>query len=119
MKNLKFSLKIQKVPVSIESEDGKIVEMTISEMDAASRDKYLDQMSDRMNFDAKGQPAGIKKFAGLQSELLIKCLKRKDGKELTEEEIQTWPASVVQELYTEAQELNHLERGEEEVPKNS
>src|SRR6185503_6977958 len=106
--SLKFSLKSGMVPVTLEV-DGAVVEMELREMTAAARDSYLDRLSSRMKFDNEGKPAGVKKFEGMQSELIGACLFRQEsGKAVTSQEIQGWPASVVSDIYKAAQELNHL-----------
>jgi len=103
----KFSLKKNIVPIELEGADGKPQTLEIREMDAASRDKYLEQLSDRMRFDVTGKPAGIKKFEGMHAALLSLCLYR-EGILVKKEEIQLWPASMVTELFNEAQNTNRL-----------
>lgn len=105
--SLRFTLKSGAVPVALALEDGTEAELELREMTASARDSYLDRLSSRMKFDNEGKPAGIKKFDGMQAELLAVCLFR-GGKAVTPQEIQGWPASVVSNLYKAAQELNHL-----------
>jgi len=108
MNALKFTLKSNAVPVTLEA-DGTVVELELREMTASARDSYLDRLSSRMRFDNAGKPAGIKKFDGMQAELLAACLFHKEGgKAVITAEIQGWPASVVSDLYKAAQEMNHL-----------
>lgn len=117
MEALKFTLKATSVPVSITAEDGKTTEYQLQEMDAASRDHYLDQLSGRMRFDNEGKPAGVKRFEGMQSELLSACLFDSEAKRVPSTTIQKWPASLVSELFKRAQEMNHLVK-DGEPPKN-
>lgn len=103
-----YKLKSASVPIELENEDGSVLQLAMKEMDAASRDKYLDELSTRMRFDAEGRPAGIKKFEGMQSDLLALCLFNPEGKAVVKSEIQKWPASVVSDLFKKAQAMNHL-----------
>ncbi len=103
-----YKLKSAATPITLEKEDGTVLEITMKEMDAASRDRYLDELSTRMRFDAEGRPAGIKKFEGMQADLLALCLFNPDGKGVIKMEIQKWPASVVSDLFKKAQAMNHL-----------
>ncbi len=109
MSPLKFILKSNAVPVTLLLEEGAVeMELEMREMSALARDSYLDRLSSRMRYDNDGKPAGIKKFEGMQAELLSSCLFRKDGKAVIHSEIQAWPASVVSDLFKAAQEMNHL-----------
>jgi hypothetical protein len=119
MNPLKFNLDINVVPVTFDGPDGS-VEMELHEMTAVGRDRYLDSLQARMKLDAAGQVYGVKKFEGLQTDLLIRCLRRKDGKALTEAEVQAWPASVVADIFKAAQEMNRLDRQDgENASKNA
>lgn len=119
MEATQFKLSTASTPVVLEGDQGPI-EMEMREMNAAQRDRYLDQLSLRMRLDTAGRPAGVKKFEGLQSGLVVLCLRRKDGKQITEQEIQAWPATVVSGLFKLAQDMNHLNEAEAngEPPKN-
>lgn len=108
---LKFNLKRNDVPVTIEGGDG-VLNLRLVEMSAAMRDQYLDTIQVRMGYSADGKPAGIRKFDGMQSDLLTRCLLKEDGKPVTKQEVQNWPASLVNQLFTEAQKLNHLSDGQ-------
>lgn len=108
---LAYNLKKNDIPVTLESEQGK-QELKLVEMSAAVRDQYLDTMVGRMNV-VNGQPT-IKKFDGMQSDLLSRCLVKEDGKLVTPSEIQSWPASVVTNLFEEAQKLNNLNKEDRE-----
>lgn len=118
MSPLKFTLKSNAVPVTLTLEEGSDLELEMREMVASARDSYLDRLSSRMRYDNDGKPAGIKKFEGMQAELLASCLFRKEGgKAVTSADIQGWPASVVSDLFKAAQELNHLNERVAEAPK--
>ncbi len=118
-KILEFTLSSQTIPVVIKTGDGKILNLELREMTAAQRDKHLDSVSSRMAYDADGKPTGIKKFEGMQADLLVLCLWRSDGNGVLKEEIQKWPAAVVASLYQEAQVLNHLIKPEGDAPEKN
>lgn len=107
---LTFNLKKNDVPVTIE-DGGAHQNLRLVEMSAATRDQYLDTVAARMHI-VNGQPTGIKKFDGMQADLLSRCLLKEDGKPILPSEIQGWPASVVAALFNEAQKLNNLNQEE-------
>lgn len=100
------------MPVVLVSEQGP-EEYELQEMNAASRDRYLDKLQKRMATDASGKAMGIKRFEGMQADLISQCMFHvKTGLLVSDTVIQTWPASVVTELFNAAQEMNRL-KGEE------
>jgi len=106
---VRIKLSTKTVPVVVETATGEELEMELCEMTAEARDKYLDVLATRMKIDASGQVSGIKRYEGLQAELLSRCLRRKsDGNFVSLSEIQTWPSAAVSFLFQEAQILNHL-----------
>jgi hypothetical protein len=111
---MKLSLSFRQEQVTIE-QDGKEVPYTVREMTAADRDRYLDHLTKRMEVGPDGRLTQMKDVVGLQSELLGFCLHR-DGQRVPVEEIQQWPASVVQALFDIAQDLNRLNAS---PPKNA
>lgn len=118
---IKLKLKANTLPVEIEK-DGVITAFELREMSAALRDAYLDTLGKRITTDAAGKPT-VTNFGGMQGELLSRCLFEADKKEsVTMSEVQSWPASVVASLFTEAQKLNLLnaqaEKSAETVAKN-
>lgn len=105
----RLSLSVQTVSVVLVGPTGQETEAEICEMTAEARDRYLDLLAARMKIDASGQVAGVKRYEGLQAELLSRCLRRKDtGAYIPITEIQSWPSSVVTALFQKAQDLNHL-----------
>jgi len=116
MDPIKLTLQTNAVPVSLTMQNGDIREFEWREMNGAARDSYLESLSSRMRYDAEGKPAGVKKFEGMQSDLLSLCLSE-NGKKVDKQEIQQWPAGVVGELFKAAQSMNHLNQ-EEKPPKN-
>jgi len=110
---MKYSTAIKSVTVELE-ENGTVVEYKLVEMNAATRDKYMDTVAGRMRLDKDGKPQGVSKFEGMQADLLVHTLRSKDGKAVSKDTIQSWPSSTVSGLFQEAQKLNLLS-GEQEV----
>jgi hypothetical protein len=104
MDTLELSLDPVSVAVSLRQGDRKEV-VLVCEMTAAERGAYLDEVRERVTPEGKA----IKSLAGLQSKLLSLCLRRaSDRSAIPEQEIEKWPATVVQRLFDEAQRINGL-----------
>jgi hypothetical protein len=115
MKQLKFSNRIKFWPVEIESSSpgGETAKYELREMKASVRDRYMDKMSARLQINAKGDVVGIKKFDGMQIDLVSQCLFDKDGKLVSDSTLKEWPSGTVADLFEAAQELNHLRKPSE------
>jgi len=115
MSLLEFSLATTTIPIVLKDVDGKKpLSLELREMTAAQRDKHLDSIRARATLGEKGELV-INRFEGMQADLLVLCLFRSDGNGVSREEIQKWPAAVVQKIYDAAQELNSLKvKGPEE-----
>ena len=103
----KYSLKRKELHISLEKAEGGTEELKMVEMDAATRDGYLDRLGKRIKVGPDGKSAGVSKFEGLQADLISSCLYRGDVK-VSQAEVQLWPASVVAGIFKEAQDLNRL-----------
>lgn len=116
---IKLNLKKNSIPIELGGDDGEpIVKLVMHEMSAAKRDAYLDTLTGRTRYEA-GKAVGIKKFDGMQADLIVACVTKEDGTPITVKEVQQWPSSVVSQLYDKAQELNHLgETKKEQSEKN-
>jgi activator of 2-hydroxyglutaryl-CoA dehydratase len=114
MTPLKFSLAVEGQPVILVGPDGKEITYELREMCASARDKYLDQLGERMKVDTEGKVAGVKKFDGLQATLVSMCLYDAEGHLVKKEVVQGWPAGTVSSLFQEAQKLNALIKDEKE-----
>ena len=125
MEPIKLKLTRQRVPVELEDEKGKILKLTLVEMDGTQRDEYLNDSASRMEIvpgevDAQGNPrTRIKDYKGLHAKLLTVCLVDENGKAPTLAEVQAWPAAVQSALYKAAQELNRLDGKKEGDAKNA
>ena len=119
MEELRLSLKRKELKVVLESPEGAEEFYFLREMDGKSRDKYLTSIADKMKFDAKGNPAGLKSFEGFQAALLTRTLFKQDGSAVSIEDVQAFPASALSTLFDSSQELNALdEEGIEEAKKD-
>lgn len=110
---MKFSLRRKQEEIEIEDLDGQASTYYLRELSGAARDKYLNRMKDRMKFDDKGKPCGIKSFDGLQSSLLQETLYDSENKLVERKVLDQFPASVLDALYTKSQELSALDEKEE------
>lgn len=116
------------LPVVLENERGIEEKYELREMSAASREKYLDQLTNRLAVDSNGKPKSVSRFEGMQAALLTKCLFKIEGEIgvlVKESVIQAWPALAVSQLFSAAQQLNDLggkddkkNDKKEEEPKN-
>jgi len=106
-----LSLELKSVPVVLGGVPFSLVELT-----GESRDKYMTEMSQRMKYDGKGKPTGLKSYNGLQAMLLTLCLRDQTGEAVKAADIQKYPSSAQNKLFEMAQEMNGLgELGEEEA----
>lgn len=110
MKKLQFSLITKQVPVELANETGKVVTYSLREMVAEHRDQYMQEFKGRLEVNEEGNARGVRNFLSLQADLLALCLYDDKGERVRADVIQKWPASVVQELYTEARRLNSLDQ---------
>jgi len=105
----RFSLVTERVEIQLADAEGKEQTYCLREMTAADRDRYLDGISGRMRIAPDGKSLGVKKFDGMQADLLSLCLFGPDGKLVAADEIQKWPSSVVGQLFIIAQQINRLD----------
>jgi len=112
--SLKFNLVASTIPVLLENGNGQPSEYELREMTASVRDKYLDGVKERVQVGVDGKPS-VKKFDGMQADLVSRCLFQKDGTAVPTKTIQEWPSSVVSSLFSEAQKINQLGGTEKEI----
>lgn len=114
---IKATGQVQPVELEIPSTNGTeaptVMQLEIREMAAIDREKHLDATRARMSFDAQGKPIAVIRFEGMQPELLARCLFRA-GKLVPLADIQKWPASAVEALFSAAQSLNGLDKDSSE-----
>lgn len=112
-KKLQFTTKIKTLEVEI---DGKPYQLR--ELNGTQRDSYLTDNANRQVWK-KGEIAGIKDLDAMQANLVSLSLFDANGKSVSKEVIQTWPASTVAGLFDAAKQLSRLgkEEGESEEEK--
>lgn len=117
MKDLSFKLKIKAQPVVLENEKGETLKYELRELKAAARDKYVDNLSGRLLTDKGGNVIGIKKYEGMQGDLLIICMwtapDEGEPKLVDRATLATWPGNVVKGLFEAAQVLNQFRKPDE------
>ena len=117
MEEMKLSLKRKEFKVVLESE-GVETPYLLREMNGKERDSHLTSIADRMKYDAKGNVKGLKSFDGLHAALLTRTLFTEDGKPVSVDVIQDFPASVVSKLFDKSQEINALDDDSAKEAKN-
>lgn len=114
MQKLELSFRTKSIEVSIEGESGDAQSFLLKEMPAAERDKHIDDLRSRIGTLPDGSQ-DVVRYEKLQAGLISKCLFRAtpEGRydRVKIEEIQSWPCTLVQALYLQAQSINGL--GEE------
>jgi len=111
MKEITLECKRETYKLNLPGGTHRMVELR--EMTAAVRDKHMDGLRGRMDADN-----GIIKFDEMEADLLCRCLYDVASDKLIPlSEIQSWPASSVHFLYTEANEMHKIVPGGE-TPKN-
>jgi hypothetical protein len=78
------------------------------EMDGRERAQYLNSLGKRVIIGPSGRPAGMKTFDGLESSLLKLCLYDPDGALVPQAELDTWPSSLLDQLFQIARDMNRL-----------
>lgn len=108
MNELTYKRQTKQRPVKIEDADGQIKEYSLREVKAAKRDQYLDKLSNRLLTDNKGNIIGMKKYEGMQSDLLLMCMHDADGKLVDKAFLDDLPGTAVVDMFKAAQVLNGL-----------
>lgn len=115
MKELSFKLATKAWKVTLEDADGGKKDYEIREVKSAVRERYMDNLSKRLQLDTKGNIIGLKKYEGMQSDLLTICMHdmEGDGKKVLKEQLDGWPGTVVEKLFRAAQVINLLRKPDE------
>lgn len=117
-KGLEFVIERQTIPVCIRDK-GRIYQYTLVELDGHGRDKYMNNLAQRMRVDATGKPSGVKDFTGLHAYLIHLSLQDEMGHNVLEKVIQCWPSSVQKAIHKKAIELSGLDEESTQKTKNS
>jgi hypothetical protein len=111
---MKFSLTRKKTSFELEVAEGNVLVYSIQEMTGGQRDAYFTHVGAKTKTSADGTVTGMKDFEGLYSNLLSKTVYDADNKLVPESTLQTWPATVQEQLFKVAQELNGLNKEDDE-----
>lgn len=105
-------------PVKIRGVGGIIKEYILRCMEGFEREKYIDEFSAKVRFDAAGKPLGLKNYKGMETDLLSRCLWTPDGKRVPREWVNGLPPTVLSSLYKRAEKLCSLDKGSRQAAKN-
>jgi len=114
---LEFSLKLEEIPVKLITSSGQVKEYKLIEMDGERRGAYTEASSSLMEVE-DGRVKKILSYKKMDVLLLSYCLFGPDGKLVSEEELLSYPASVLEQLRKEARKLNKLDEEDRQKIKN-
>lgn len=108
----RFSLKKKVIKLELEFEDGTIHNCELRACSGDDRDAFIDLTSKRMKTDNQGNAIGMSSYAGIQPNLINKCLfdMTAGGEQVSQEEIGRWPGDVQTEIFLLAQQLSALDK---------
>lgn len=115
----KFVLKLKEIKdIELEDEAGTKMVCSMKELTGTKRDEYLNKMSAGAELDENGKPLRMD-FTNLQAQLISLSLYNDKGQNIPVMAIQSWPSSVVEELFNMAQELSALGKASAEALKKA
>ena len=109
-----YKLKLNVLPVSIETEEGLEVVYNISQLTGAMADELRAAQAAKVEIDKNGDVVAVKDFSGQYTELLCRCLRKADNSLVTRLELDQWPNEVLEALYEEAVVFTGLKKPESE-----
>lgn len=112
MSEIKLSIVRKSIPVTLETESGESIILSLKEMSGAQRDSYFNRVREQAILDAEGEIVGVKTYNGMLSSLLSYCLYDSENKLVKEDLIQSWPHEAQKALFDAAKSLNKLEGSE-------
>lgn len=105
--------------VRLKLEDGTSAVYVLREMTTPDKERWMEEMTGRMQVGADGKPARITRYSGLQASLISKCLFTEDDKPVGLEFIMRNIHSVAQDkVYKLCEELNAISVAGQEKAKN-
>jgi hypothetical protein len=107
-KSLSFTLVLKSTPVEMEIKAGEKVQYALKELSGSDRDAFLKFTTSKITQNEKGEDI-VKDPTGIQSCLLARALYDQDGKSVTQEVIESYPATILSTLFDVAKELSGLE----------
>ncbi len=118
-----YSLKRREYEFQVDNGDETFDSYILRELTGALRDQYLTNLNNRMR--TRGGSQTIQDFNGIQSDLLACCVYKitgdePEGKLVSKQTLQSWPSSMLQDLFDQAQEISGLksQEAEEKEAKN-
>ena len=116
---MKFSLKLEEVPVKITDVNGVEKFYVLKELDGVGKSTFLDDFTKRAIRDANGNiTKNLKEVKGFQEGLITLCLFDESNKSVPVEVIEKYPSGVIEDLFEAAQTLSGLTKKAEEEIKN-
>jgi len=113
-----YKLKLNTLPVFIESEDGTEVAYHISQLTGAMADELRAAQAAKVELDKNGDVVAVRDFSGQYTELLCRCLRTADNKLVTRAVLDQWPNELLADLYEEAVVFTGLKKPESETEDN-
>jgi hypothetical protein len=115
MTEMKFSLKRETTRVILEDEGGTKTAYLLRELTGKQRDDYQKTIVKAIKPNAEGIPQKLDGMSGLKTQLLVASMVREAGLEpVSIGEIDSFPSSVHEDLFDEAQRLSRLGKYEAE-----
>lgn len=110
-----YKLKLNTLPVTLETEDGTEVVYGISQLTGAMADELRSAQAAKVELDKNGDVVAVRDFTGQYTELLSRCLRTADNKLVARATLDNWPNEVLEALYEEAVVFTGLKKPEDEV----
>lgn len=89
----------------------------IKTMKNRAKTEWQNSMGDKLKYDRNGKPVGLAKYDGVEASLITRCMFHPDGRAVTAEEIDEWPAPLVTAAFKECQDVNGLTPESEDAAK--
>lgn len=115
-----FTLVRKEKKVRLDSGDGKTAIFILRECSGPDRAAFQNNVGSRVRTLPGSTDTYISNHAGLQEDLIARCMYQADGvTKVKESALKTWPASILDGLFKLCQQLNGLGQGSEDAAKNS
>jgi len=117
MRKFRVALKVEEFEVELQ--DGTSKKYVMKEMDGTLRDSYNDAMAARMRKSPEGKPLGLASIAGIDADLLIRCVFDPSTEKMVDTKtVQSWSSTSLDEISEWALEFNGLNKNAEKNAKN-
>lgn len=115
---LTFDLRLKVQEFQVVDTEGRNRTFKLKALTGDQRASFLNDMNRRIKMSPSGNPIGMTDFRGMQESLLGMCVYDDSDQLVPIDQLKTWPASVLGDLYDIAQELSSLNLGEGGLEKN-